>query len=162
METFSALLAICAGNSPVPGEFLAQRPVTRSFGVYFDLSPNKRLSKQLWGWWFETQSRPLWRHCNGYLSAGCEGVANGSHWCSFSQEKIPSKFKMHPNNNQRMLPRRIINSQTSGLDVVEGCHPRTINASPIQQYNQNIQSYIQFFGACFWWNTVDDKTLLIL
>ena len=37
METFSALLAICAGNSPVPGEFPAQRPVTRSFGVFFDL-----------------------------------------------------------------------------------------------------------------------------
>ena len=35
METFSALLAICAGNSPVPGEFPAQRPVTRSFDVFF-------------------------------------------------------------------------------------------------------------------------------
>ena len=36
METFSALLAIiCAGNSPVPGEFTAQRPVTRSFDVSF-------------------------------------------------------------------------------------------------------------------------------
>ena len=68
METFSALLAICAGNSPVPGEFPTQRPVTRSFHVYFDLSPNKRLSKQLWGWWFETQSRPLWRHRNGCWS----------------------------------------------------------------------------------------------
>ena len=64
METFSALLAICAENSPVPGEFPTQRPVTRSFGVYFDLRPNKRLSKQVWGWWFETQSRPLWRHRN--------------------------------------------------------------------------------------------------
>ena len=62
METFSALLAICAGNSPVPGEFRAQRPVTRSFDVFFDLSPNKRLSKQWWGWWFKTQSWPLWRH----------------------------------------------------------------------------------------------------
>ena len=37
MEIFSALLAICAGNSPVPGEFPAQRPVTRSFDVFFDL-----------------------------------------------------------------------------------------------------------------------------
>ena len=46
METFSALLAICAGNSPVPGEFPAQRPVTRNFDVFFDLRPNKRLSKQ--------------------------------------------------------------------------------------------------------------------
>ena len=44
METFSALLAICAENSPVPGEFPAQRPVTRSFDVYFDLRPNKGLS----------------------------------------------------------------------------------------------------------------------
>ena len=34
METFSALLAICAGNSPVPDEFPAQRPVTRSFDVF--------------------------------------------------------------------------------------------------------------------------------
>ena len=40
METFSALLAICAGNSPAYGEFPAQRPVTRSFDVYFDLRPN--------------------------------------------------------------------------------------------------------------------------
>ena len=45
METFSALLAICAGNSPVTGEFLTQRPVTRSFDVFFDLHLNKRLSK---------------------------------------------------------------------------------------------------------------------
>ena len=68
METFSALLAICAGNSPVPGEFPAQRPVTRSFDVFFDLRLNKRLSKQSWGWWFETISRPLWRHCNAKIT----------------------------------------------------------------------------------------------
>ena len=37
METFSALLSIYAGTSPVSGEFLAQRPVTRSFDVFFDL-----------------------------------------------------------------------------------------------------------------------------
>ena len=65
METFSALLAICAGNSPVPGEFPAQRPVTRSFDVFFDLRLNKRLSKQSWGWWFEALSCPVWRHRNG-------------------------------------------------------------------------------------------------
>ena len=33
IETFSALLALCAGNSPVNGEFPAERPVTRSFDV---------------------------------------------------------------------------------------------------------------------------------
>ena len=64
METFSALLAICAGNSPVLGDFPAQRPVTRSFDVFFDLRSNKRLSKQWRGWWFETHSCPLWRHRN--------------------------------------------------------------------------------------------------
>ena len=46
METVSALLAICAGNSPVPGEFPAQRPVTRGFDVFFDMRLNKRLSQQ--------------------------------------------------------------------------------------------------------------------
>ena len=64
METFSALLAICAGNSPVSGEFPTQRPVTRSFDIFFDLRLNKRLSKQSWGWWFQRLSCPLWRQCN--------------------------------------------------------------------------------------------------
>ena len=64
METFSVLLAICGGNSPVPGEFPAQKPVTWSFDVFFDLRLNKWLSKQSWGWWFEMPSRPLWRHRN--------------------------------------------------------------------------------------------------
>ena len=52
----SALLAICAGNSPVTGEFPAQRPVVRSFHVFFDLRLNQRSSKQ-------TIVR---RHCNDF------------------------------------------------------------------------------------------------
>ena len=64
METFFALTAICAGNSP------KQRPVTRSFDVFFDLPSNKRLSKQSWERWFETTSCPLWRHRNVYLLHG--------------------------------------------------------------------------------------------
>ena len=62
--TFSALLAICAGNLPVTGEFPAQRPVTRIFDFSLIYALNKRLSKQSWGWWFETQSRSSWRDCN--------------------------------------------------------------------------------------------------
>ena len=46
------------------GEFPTQRAVTRSFDVFFDLRLNKRLSKQPWGWWFETPSWSLWRQCN--------------------------------------------------------------------------------------------------
>ena len=67
METFFALLALCAEKSPVTGGFPSQRPVTRSFDVFFDLRLNKRLSKQSWGWCFETPSCSLWRHCNGWL-----------------------------------------------------------------------------------------------
>ena len=52
------------------GEFTGPRwiPHTKASDVelwcVFDLRPNKRLSKQWWGWWLETQSPPLWRHCN--------------------------------------------------------------------------------------------------
>ena len=63
METFSALLALCVGISPVRW-IPAQRPVTLSFGVFYDLRLNKRLSIQSGGWWFETPSGPLWRHSN--------------------------------------------------------------------------------------------------
>ena len=52
------------GEFTGPGEFPTQRPVTRTFDVFFDLRLNKRLSKQAWGWWFETLSWSLWRHCN--------------------------------------------------------------------------------------------------
>ena len=85
METFSALLAICAGNWPLPGEFPAQRPVTQSFDVYFDLRPNKRLSKQSWGWWFVTLSCPLYRH------------RNEMHKCHHDGENVlrPNKHQCH-------------------------------------------------------------------
>ena len=73
MEKFSALLAICAGNSPVAGEFPAQRPVTRSFDVFFHLRLNKRF------WLLETPLCPLWRHCNDTCESYC------LPWCSECQ-----------------------------------------------------------------------------
>ena len=48
----------------VQGIHRSQIPVTRSFDAFFDLCLNIRLSKQSWGWRFETLSRSLWRHCN--------------------------------------------------------------------------------------------------
>ena len=59
MEICFVLLAFCAGNLPVPGEFRSQRPVTRSFDVFFDLCLNKQASKQSWGWWSETPPNSL-------------------------------------------------------------------------------------------------------
>ena len=58
------------GEFTGPGEFPTQRPVTRSFDVYFDLRLNKRLSKKPWGWWFETLSWSLWRQCNATCQDG--------------------------------------------------------------------------------------------
>ena len=55
METFSVLLAICAGNSPVTGEFPSQRPVTRNFDVFFDLRLNN-------GWANHREAGDLRRH----------------------------------------------------------------------------------------------------
>ena len=80
METFSALLALCAGKSPVTGEFPAPRPVTRSFDIFFDIRLNKRMSKQSWGWWFETPSGSLWRHCNelNYYGRDCSPMVRNS------------------------------------------------------------------------------------
>ena len=81
IETFSALQALCAGNSPVP----AQSPVTRSFDVFFDMRLNKRLSKQPWGWWFETPSWSLWRQCNSHHAQGWSlpGLHDWVWWIPF-------------------------------------------------------------------------------
>ena len=61
METFSAWRTLCAGNSPVTGECPFQRPVTRSFDIFFDLRLNRELSKQSRRSWFKTPSCSLWR-----------------------------------------------------------------------------------------------------
>ena len=55
METLPALLAICAGNSLVSGEFPAQRPVTRSFDVFF-------ICVRIYGWVNNGEAGDLSRH----------------------------------------------------------------------------------------------------
>ena len=77
METFSALLVLCVRNSPVTGEFPSQRPVTRSFDVFFDMRLNKRLGKQSTRRWFETPLRSLWRHCNVNSTPCSQALATG-------------------------------------------------------------------------------------
>ena len=63
------------GEITGPGDFPTQRPVTRGFAVFFDLRLNKRLSKQPWGWWFETPAWSLWRHRNGsHINTTQEGA----------------------------------------------------------------------------------------
>ena len=104
METVSALLAICAGNSPMTGEFPAQRPVTRSFDVFLDLRLNKRLRKQSWDWWFETPSCSLCRHCNamGCLCCVCRRKLT-SLWCHQTVFYAGSRIKILVNINKYKL-----------------------------------------------------------
>ena len=86
------------GEFTGPGEFPTQRPVTRSFDVFFDLRLNKRLSKQPWGWWFETLSWSLWRHCNDLLFFHHNSNVMEISYCShlnFNQPIAPSFFTCH-------------------------------------------------------------------
>ena len=95
------------GEFTGPGEFPTQRPVTRSFDVFFDLRLNKRLSKQGWGWWFETPPWSLWRHCNVVSCEECavffsvcpcqsRAPCHGSpqHYVSFYRYGFPRQFMM--------------------------------------------------------------------
>ena len=82
METFPTLLALCVGNSLVTSEFPSQRPVTRSFDVFFHLRLNKLLSKQLRRRWFEMPSRSSWHHCmswkwSNYIAFSLSLLAKG-------------------------------------------------------------------------------------
>ena len=116
METFSALLDICAGNSLVPSEFPAQRPAARSFDVFFDLRLNKRLSKHSWGWWFVTLSCQLWRHCNDCHS---RHIFNGF---TIPRKSISSDRKVKHNQNQESRDRH---RTSSGSCLREKSHDRT-------------------------------------
>ena len=60
---------------PLTGEFPSQRPVTRSFDIFFHLLLTKRSSKQSRRWWSPTPSRLLWRHCDVIHSKQCGVMA---------------------------------------------------------------------------------------
>ena len=59
MEPFSALLTLCAGKSPVTGEFPTQGPETRSFDVFFDV-------RWINAWVNNREAGDLRRHCAHY------------------------------------------------------------------------------------------------
>ena len=169
METISALLAICARNSPVPGEFPSQRPVTRSFDVFFDLRLNERLSKQSRGCWFETISRPLWRHRN---------ERNRSRHIGFRKcPMTPWKHRAHPDSTWIPQSESTINSLgnfcrvtslTAGLyihhelihdDVIKWkhfphCWPfvQGIHRSPVNSPHKGQWRGTLMFFICTWTN----------
>ena len=131
-SSLSVLLALCVGNSPVTGEFPAQRPVTWSFDVFFVLRLNKQLSKQSWGWWFETPLLSLWCHSNilsvtkylklqwPYFHNDLQNLGTISTWnCHPSRREILKlktlHFHAHPYD-------RTISTCSCGLHFISLCY----------------------------------------
>ena len=168
MQTFSALLAICAGNSPVTGEFPAQRPVTLSFDVFFDLRLNKRLIKQSWGRWFEMLSRSLWRHRNEW----------NHHWltrCLLKVELVlqirlkrcegqghPRQHDSYEADHQAYASSESLRAQPRhGHAVRWHLLPAEINEGPISASSVDPRTH---FTNCLWahhWNLVEIRVVLI-
>ena len=156
MKIFSALLAICAGNSPVTGEFPEQRPVARSFDIFFDLCLNKRLSKQSWGWWFETLSRSLWCHCKewrgfdsytlihfrfGYLAFMISILSTASP----SHESVLGGLYTPAGNNGNKLP----NSRRT--DSIQLCRQRPAVHGCGRQRNWSLMPCGYSHHKMLWW-----------
>ena len=121
MEISSALLALCAGNSRVTGEFPSHRTVMRSLGVFFDLLLNNPLSKQSWGWWFEMPSRSLWRHGNTpiVLPSSCRGSEQLIHWGRVTHICVSTLTIIGLDNGLSPGRRQAIIRTNSGILLIE-------------------------------------------
>ena len=75
-ETYSVLLALCMGNSPVTGEFPSQRPVTRTLMFSF-------ICAWINGWANNREAGDLRRHCAHYgvivMTLACSCVECAIH-----------------------------------------------------------------------------------
>ena len=143
METFFALLALWAGNSPVTGEYPSQRPVTQSFDVSFDLRLNQRLSKQSWGWWFETPSRSSWRHCD-YKMCPVSGklcrLHTFGHTCSVLGP--PCVVGLHNRNGFTYCHKTNSNRSSCLCKIHIHVHPSDMCTKCIMIY------HVQLYGLC--------------
>ena len=107
-----------------------QRPVTRNFDIFFDLRLNKRLSKQTWGWWFETPSQPLWRHSNVFISSSvtsmvmtfhCDDVVMGAMASQITSLTIVYSI-VYSGTDQRK------HQSSASLAFVRGIHQGPVNS----------------------------------
>ena len=115
METLSALLAICAGNSPVMWRGALMLSLIR---VWI----NGRVNKQSWGWWFETLSRPSWRHRNE--SEISDNRWKGQFQKSYIRAFHPVQFPVNDTKFMFPCPERVIVAATlsSLTSSFRGCH----------------------------------------
>ena len=113
----SRVTGLCEGNSPVTGVFPSQRPVTRSFGDFFDRRLNKRLSKQSWDWWFKTPSWPLCRYCNEldrYLCPGSARLCLGmmTSQCNMWYSDHDCARHLYHQSRQQLMLRKHVSNET--------------------------------------------------
>ena len=137
--TFSALLALCEGNSPVTGEFPTQRLAKRSFDVFFDLRPNDRLSRQWWGWWFETPPCPLWRHINVTTWSMC--ILHGTYSINCGSEMHRKISNISCNKSQNLNDSRLV-SQFLFMSSDQFIHSTALKS--IQSYAKDIFAQLKF------------------
>ena len=141
MEIFSALLALCEENLPVPGGFPSQRPLARSFDDYFELRLNNGcansrvagdlrrhcfhydvtvMSKKYW----PSAEFPCWRHametlslllspCDGNPLVTCGFSSNGSVMRSFTVPLMWARIRCWTNRQFTSVLRRHATHVTS-------------------------------------------------
>ena len=119
METFSALLALCEGSSLLTGEFPSQRPVTRSFDVFYDLHLNKR-------WVNNCEAGDLRRH--------------GAHYdvIVISHHFVMTASQIEPNNKIEITIHRFLNP--SRVNIFEWPCVLVLN---IASYIRDMRAYYQ-------------------
>ena len=125
--TFSPLVFPCEGKSLVTREFPAQRQVKRSFDVFFNLRMNKQLSKQSWGWWFETPSCSLWRHC-----------------IVFQEQLISRKCVLLPDHDCMTFHLLTIKDSHKGEPFFK--NDRTVGISCVSLYKRNLSKSCRKLG----------------
>ena len=135
------------GEFTGPGEFPTQRPVTRSFDVLFDLRLNKRLSKQPWGWWFETPSWSLWRQRNDLQKFHhlISFVPKPSSWAVGLKLYLKGQVKNHTGSNIVVAARLdfLFRISTPGCSIASladhiKAHLRKINEGDLWPFRRNI------------------------
>ena len=142
------------GNSPVTGEFPAQRTVTRTFDVFFDLRLNRRLSKQWWGWWFEMLWCPLWRHCNvSCIFSKASANEDRRYACNaFSQQLKPCSAPVCSPYHQTTIPENKVNGANMGL-IWGRQEPGGPHVGPMKLA---IRDFANIFNLCILRQSFDD------
>ena len=102
METFSALLVLCAGNTPVTSEFPSQRPVTWSFVVLFDLHLIKWLNKQSWG--LVIRDAIVCTVMYRQILSACFRVTKWHRYCDNHGNDCPNTNEITLNNMGKSIP----------------------------------------------------------